>query len=40
MGNASWVQLGGHSADGAGFEDIRWRLDVWNASAQVTNDVL
>lgn len=40
MGNASWVQLGGHSAPGAGFDDIRWRLDVWNASAQVTNDVL
>lgn len=44
MGNASWVQLSGHSqahrlandtADG-----IRWRLDVWNASAQVANDVL
>jgi len=43
MGNASWVQLAGHSpSDGASdsFEDIRWRLDVWNASAQVANDVL
>jgi broad specificity phosphatase PhoE len=40
MGNASWVQLGGHSADDADFDGIRWRLDVWNASAQVTNDVL
>ncbi|MGO9383658.1 MAG: glucosyl-3-phosphoglycerate phosphatase [Mycobacterium sp.] len=44
MGNASWVQLSGHSnSDGAGLEglaDIRWRLDVWNASAQVSNDVL
>lgn len=43
MGNASWVQLAGHTrADGdpASFEDIRWRLDVWNASAQVANDVL
>ncbi|MCZ0731310.1 glucosyl-3-phosphoglycerate phosphatase [Mycolicibacterium iranicum] len=43
MGNASWVQLAGHTrADGdpAAFEDIRWRLDVWNASAQVANDVL
>jgi broad specificity phosphatase PhoE len=44
MGNASWVQLSGHSDDsGAGPEDldgIRWRLDVWNASAQVANDVL
>ena len=40
MGNASWVQLSGHSADGAEFDGIRWRLDVWNASAQVANDVL
>jgi probable phosphoglycerate mutase len=41
MGNASWVQLSGHSDDDpAGFEGIRWRLDVWNASAQVSNDVL
>jgi probable phosphoglycerate mutase len=40
MGNASWVQLSGHSADDAGFGDVRWRLDVWNASAQVANDVL
>jgi probable phosphoglycerate mutase len=40
MGNASWVQLSGYSAPDASFEDIRWRLDVWNASAQVANDVL
>ncbi|MHC9293885.1 glucosyl-3-phosphoglycerate phosphatase [Mycobacterium sp. LTG2003] len=40
MGNASWVQLSGHSADDAEFPAIRWRLDVWNASAQVANDVL
>ena len=40
MGNASWVQLSGHSDDDADFDDIRWRLDVWNASAQVANDVL
>jgi broad specificity phosphatase PhoE len=41
MGNASWVQLSGHSHDsGADFDSIRWRLDVWNASAQVSNDVL
>ncbi len=44
MGNASWVQLSGHSqTDGvadAPVDDIRWRLDVWNASAQVANDVL
>ncbi|MGE2690899.1 glucosyl-3-phosphoglycerate phosphatase [Mycolicibacterium pulveris] len=40
MGNASWVQLSGHSDTDAPAEDIRWRLDVWNASAQVANDVL
>ncbi|HET9565200.1 MAG TPA: glucosyl-3-phosphoglycerate phosphatase [Mycobacterium sp.] len=40
MGNASWVQLSGHSTDDAEFDDVRWRLDVWNASAQVANDVL
>ena len=40
MGNASWVQLSGHSDDDAAPEDVRWRLDVWNASAQVANDVL
>jgi len=40
MGNASWVQLSGHSQSDAAAHDIRWRLDVWNASAQVANDVL
>lgn len=40
MGNASWVQLSGHSDEDAGVAAIRWRLDVWNASAQVSNDVL
>ncbi len=43
MGNASWVQLAGHTRPGGvpgQFDDIRWRLDVWNASAQVANDVL
>ena len=40
MGNASWAQLSGYSAPDASFEDITWRLDVWNASAQVANDVL
>lgn len=43
MGNASWVQLSGHSpvaADPFDFAAIKWRLDVWNASAQVANDVL
>lgn len=40
MGNASWAQLSGHGLADAAFGDIRWRLDVWNASAQVANDVL
>ncbi|MGH3675853.1 MAG: glucosyl-3-phosphoglycerate phosphatase [Mycobacterium sp.] len=44
MGNASWVQLSGHrQTDGATeaeLDEVRWRLDVWNASAQVANDVL
>ena len=40
MGNASWVQLSGHSDDDGDFDATRWRLDVWNASAQVANDVL
>lgn len=38
MGNASWAQLSGHVLPGV--EKIKWRLDVWNASAQVANDVL
>ncbi|MGO8771799.1 MAG: glucosyl-3-phosphoglycerate phosphatase [Mycobacterium sp.] len=41
MGNARWVQLSGHSDDhGVDLDGIRWRLDVWNASAQVAGDVL
>jgi glucosyl-3-phosphoglycerate phosphatase len=41
MGNASWTQLSGHSTDSdTGVGEVRWRLDVWNASAQVANDVL
>ncbi|MGU3499737.1 glucosyl-3-phosphoglycerate phosphatase [Mycobacterium sp. C31M] len=36
MGNASWAQLSGHIVN----EAVKWRLDVWNASAQVANDVL
>ncbi|WP_422746235.1 glucosyl-3-phosphoglycerate phosphatase [Mycobacterium sp. WMMD1722] len=45
MGNASWVQLSGHAggddgADDMALDGIRWRLDVWNASAQVGHDVL
>lgn len=40
MGNASWTQLSGHWVPGSDFESIRWRLDVWNASAQVSSDVL
>ncbi|KLO27856.1 histidine phosphatase [Mycolicibacter heraklionensis] len=43
MANASWTQLSGYS-DGPDpdddFADVRWRLDVWNASAQVASDVL
>lgn len=40
MGNASWTQLSGRSAEDAVLEEVRWRLDVWNASAQVAGDVL
>ena len=40
MGNASWTQLSGHGPAEATLADVRWRLDVWNASAQVANDVL
>ncbi|GBE65042.1 glucosyl-3-phosphoglycerate phosphatase [Mycobacterium sp. MFM001] len=40
MGNASWTQLSGHSDDDADLDGISWRLDVWNASAQVAGDVL
>lgn len=40
MGNASWTQLSAHGDDESPFADLRWRLDVWNASAQVANDVL
>ena len=47
MGNASWTQLSGYSDElfgssegSAGLKVIQWRLDVWNASAQVANDVL
>ncbi len=40
MGNASWAQLSGHGAADAPVGELRWRLDVWNASAQVANDVL
>lgn len=47
MGNGSWVQLSGHSDETGesqsvpvGLDSIRWRLDVWNASAQVAGDVL
>ncbi|BCO35340.1 histidine phosphatase family protein [Mycobacterium heckeshornense] len=39
MGNASWTQLSGYSADDADMDGITWRLDVWNASAQVAGDV-
>ncbi len=44
MGNASWTQLAGHPADAETgpehVDGIRWRMDVWNASAQVAGDVL
>jgi broad specificity phosphatase PhoE len=40
LGNGSWVQLSGHSATDADVGGIRWRLDVWNASAEVAGDVL
>jgi probable phosphoglycerate mutase len=40
LGNASWVELSGwdnaHGVDSG----LRWRLDVWNASAKVSPDVL
>jgi glucosyl-3-phosphoglycerate phosphatase len=39
MGNASWVQLSGWG-EGSIEDPVKWRLDVWNASAQVANDVL
>lgn len=41
MANASWTQLSGYSEDDVNTaDDVRWRLDVWNASAQVASDVL
>ncbi len=40
MGNASWAQLSGHGPGDGRLSDLRWRLDVWNASAQVANDIL
>ena len=39
MGNASWVSSAG-TARPTLHRGVRWRLDVWNASAQVANDVL
>ncbi len=41
MANASWTQLSGYSDDDVtDLAGVRWRLDVWNASAQVASDVL
>lgn len=40
MGNASWAQLSAHGPASGSLAEQRWRLDVWNASAQVANDVL
>jgi len=41
---AAWATPAGCSCPSfepdAGADDVRWRLDVWNASAQVANDVL
>ncbi|MGV9827420.1 MULTISPECIES: histidine phosphatase family protein [unclassified Gordonia (in: high G+C Gram-positive bacteria)] len=34
LANTSWVQLSGHGVRGA---RPRWRLDVWNASAEVAD---
>lgn len=34
LANTSWVQLSSHAVSGA---DPRWRLDVWNASAEVAD---
>ena len=34
LANTSWVQLSGHGLPG---EKPRWRLDVWNASAEVAD---
>lgn len=43
MGNASWTQLSGDGNDfdvdaAHALDQIRWRLDVWNASVQVSGD--
>lgn len=38
LGNASWVELSAWSVPGS--RRLRWRLDVWNASAKVAPDVL
>jgi probable phosphoglycerate mutase len=41
MDNASWMQLSGHTDSGPNADPgaVRWRLDVWNASAQVADSV-
>ncbi|MEV0948454.1 histidine phosphatase family protein [Rhodococcus sp. NPDC049939] len=36
LGNASWVQLSAHGNS----DSLKWRLDVWNASASVASDSL
>ncbi|CAM3126110.1 histidine phosphatase [Williamsia sp. D3] len=36
LANTSWVQLSGHGAD----DETTWRLDVWNASAEVADDAV
>ncbi|CAN5722606.1 histidine phosphatase family protein [soil metagenome] len=40
LSNASWVQLSGRPASpAADIGNIRWRLDVWNATARTGTDV-
>ncbi|NLG56614.1 MAG: histidine phosphatase family protein [Rhodococcus sp.] len=38
LGNTSWVQLSSHPVPER--ETTTWRLDVWNASSNVANDIL
>ncbi|MEP9391050.1 histidine phosphatase family protein [Gordonia sp. VNQ95] len=37
LANTSWVQLSGHGPAG---EPPKWRLDVWNASAEVADSAI
>lgn len=41
LSNGSWVELSGRSdRSNSTLADIRWRLDVWNASADVASDAV